>query len=152
MTMEKARKQGDNMIADTYKSPFKLANEQSELHRREREDYQKVRADIITQVIFDFPKASKEHIEAIAFRRMNEAKVFESKKTTVNSDPECTLKPDLSKTIKHHKVRKYYHNGKWEINKNEGIECWSCCVNADKDSEGCVANVIDKHRWILSTC
>jgi hypothetical protein len=68
------------------------------------------------------------------------------------NDPELTLKPDLSKTIKNTKVTKYFHNGKWEMNAIDKVECWSCCMNLQKDSEGCVANFKDKHKWILSSC
>lgn len=142
------------MIAEKYKSPFKLALEQSSQYKQERADYRKVRSDIITKVIFDFPDASKERTEALAFRRMNEAKDIEIKKATIKNfiDPECTLKPDLSKTSKPEKVRKYFHNGKWQMMKAEGVECWSCCMNAEKDNEGCVANFKDKNKWILSNC
>lgn len=122
--------------------------------KQDRTEYQSVRADIINQVLFDYPKSSKERIEAIAFRRMNEKKDLEMKKAIVKNfiDPECTLRPDLSKTIKNTKVRKYFHNGKWEMNKIEKTECWSCCMSSYKASDGCVANIKDKHKWILSNC
>lgn len=99
-----------------------------------------MRADIIKDVIFEFPNASKERTEALAYRRMNEQKELELKQATYAdfNDPELTLKPDLSKTLKHKKVRKWYHNGKWEMNAREQAECWSCCMSYDKEGEGCV--------------
>jgi hypothetical protein len=37
------------------------------------------------------------------------------------------------------------------MNQLEKKECWSCCMNADKESEGCVAVIKDKQKWILSS-
>jgi len=34
-------------------------------------------------------------------------------------DPELTLRPDTSKTLRITKATKYYHNGKWEMNQIE---------------------------------
>ena len=66
-------------------------------------------------------------------------------------DPELTLKPNMDKTLMNKKTKKYYHNGKWELCKVDEKESWSCCMNADKNSEGCVAVVVDKEKWILSS-
>lgn len=57
----------------------------------------------------------------------------------------------MTKTLRDTKERKYYHNGKWELNRIDNEECWSCCMNADKESEGCVAVIKDKQKWILSS-
>jgi hypothetical protein len=47
--------------------------------------------------------------------------------------------------------RRYYHSGKWAMNPIEQEEVWSCCLNAEKNSEGCVAVKYDKSKWILSS-
>jgi hypothetical protein len=35
-----------------------------------------------------------------------------------------------------------------QIEKEEG---WSCCMNSEKTSEGCVAVKVDKQKWVLSS-
>ena len=95
-------------------------------------------------MLFDQPRASKQKVEAIVFRQMQESK-RKDKAEEMELDPELTLKPDTSKTMRVTSERRYYHDGKWEK------ECWSCCMNGDKTSEGCVAYKIDKSRWILSS-
>jgi hypothetical protein len=66
-------------------------------------------------------------------------------------DPELTLRPNTSKTLRNTKSTKYYHNGKWQMNPVEKEECWSCCMNNEKGSEGCVAVKVDKQKWVLSS-
>lgn len=80
------------------------------------------------------PSTTKEKIDATLFRRLYEQQI----KDREPADPELTLKPDMSRTLKHQKVRTYYHNGKWEG------ESWSCCMNGEQGSEGCVAVIKDK--------
>lgn len=72
------------------------------------------------------PRASKEKVEATVYRRMYEVQHIAQEP----EDPELTLRPDMTRTLQNTKGRKYYHNGKWENNKFEGKECWSCCMNA----------------------
>jgi hypothetical protein len=64
-------------------------------------------------------------------------------------DPELTLRPDLSKTLKITKRTKYHHNGKWEETPGNAEETghWSCCMGIDPASEGCVAVLVDKKKW-----
>ena len=65
-----------------------------------------------------------------------------------------TLKPDCSRTLKSTMGRRYYHTGKWEVNRTAETKDeygWSCCMNGERDSEGCVAVKVDKSRWILSS-
>lgn len=35
-------------------------------------------------------------------------------------------------------ITKYHHPGKWQFIIQEQMECWSCCLNEEKESEGCV--------------
>lgn len=43
-------------------------------------------------------------------------------------DPNCTLKPDMSKTLRSKAFKTYYHNGIWEKSKfDEEDWVWSCC-------------------------
>jgi hypothetical protein len=67
------------------------------------------------------------------------------------NDPELTLKPNLSLTLKNTKIPQYIHNGKWEFNQLEKNECWSCCMSLDQESSGCVAAHQDRLRWNLSS-
>ena len=66
-------------------------------------------------------------------------------------DPELTLRPNVTKTLKVTATTKYHHNGKWALSAVEKAECWSCCMNGEKESEGCVGVKVDKSKWILSS-
>lgn len=52
-------------------------------------------------------------------------------------DPEITLKPDMSKTLKTKKEKQYYHTGVWEQSKFEEGFVWSCCQCGIKEGGGC---------------
>lgn len=95
------------------------------------------------------PRASKQAVDALVFRRLQERKHVEEMEPV---DPELTLRPDTTKTLKRTAERRYYHTGKWEKSRVDGQEeCWSCCMNGEKESEGCVGYKYDKSKWILSS-
>lgn len=106
-----------------------------------------MREQLMKETQYQMPRATKERIEAVVFKKMYEAQHIAKEP----EDPQLTLKPDMSKTLRNAKQKKYYHNGKWEMSKSEKKESWSCCMNSDKDSEGCVAVIKDKQKWILSS-
>ena len=132
-TQEKTRYKNDRILGDSYKTPFTIAKEMSEEFKRERGEYRKLRAKLISDVHFEFPKASKERSEALAFHAQSNKKLHEIRERYYinSSDPELTLRPNLTKTLKSSKVRRYSHNGKWEMNPIEKAECWSCCMNGE---------------------
>jgi hypothetical protein len=66
------------------------------------------------------------------------------------NDPNLTHSPDLSRTLKKILTKSHHHTGKWEKKAYEDAEAWSCCMNADINSQGCVLTLKDKKRWILS--
>jgi hypothetical protein len=41
------------------------------------------------------------------------------------------------------------HPGTWFFSPTDQIDCWSCCMNHDKDSEGCVKNLISGGKTVL---
>jgi hypothetical protein len=106
------------------------------------------RETLMKTVQYSMPRATKNKVEAIVFKTLQEKKHLEEMDIP---DPELTLRPDTTKTLRVTKTKKYYHNGKWEFNPIEKEESWSCCMNAEKNSEGCVAVKCDKSKWILSS-
>ena len=136
-----------------YKSPRMLAKEFQEEMRQEKADYFKNhRHSLIGDVMYDFPSASKERAEALAFKlmRMHNQKELIDRCSPEINDPNLTHSPDLTKTLKTIKIKHFYHTGKWEKKPYEDQEAWSCCMNSDKTSQGCVMYTQDKKRWILS--
>ena len=103
------------------------------------------------------PRASKEKVEAFVYKKMYETKHMQEEP----EDPQLTLKPDMSRTLRNTRHKKYHHTGKygkceWIKPENKPAvqsekQYWSCCMNGDPDSEGCVAKVKDKQKWILSS-
>ena len=71
---------------------------------------------MLSDAHYDFPTASKERLEALAFKRMR----FEKHQELVDrvspelNDPNLTHSPDMAKTLKIIKSRFYKHTGKWE--------------------------------------
>ena len=57
----------------------------------------------------------------------------------------------MTKTLPQKKYRRYRHTGKFEMNKFEGRECWSCCMNYELESEGCNAMLVDPEKWNLQS-
>ena len=75
-------------------------------------------------------------------------------KAGIPEDPQLTLKPNMTKTLKKVTERICSHNGKYEEQKFSVKKkmAWSCCQSKDKDGEGCVVKYVDKQKWILSSC
>ncbi len=103
-------------------------------------DYLKKRSSLIGEVLYEHPSASKERADAMAFKmmRLQKDKEFSDRVSPELNDPNLTHSPDLTKTLKIVKVKHYHHTGKWEKKDYEDEEAWSCCMNADKNSLGCV--------------
>ena len=118
--------------------------------REEKEANVELRAQLAAEVRDEFPDGSEETLNAIVTRKIYEL----SLQANAHDDKELTLKPDMSKTLKKVCQRVCYHNGKYEEQKfsEKKKMAWSCCQNKDKDSEGCVVKMVDKQKWILSSC
>jgi hypothetical protein len=86
-----------------------------------------VKEHFMKETLYEMPRATKERVEAVVFKKMYEAQHIAQEP----EDPQLTLKPDMSRTLRNTKQKKYYHNGKWGPSQAEKRECWSCCMNAD---------------------
>ena len=136
-----------------YKSPRVLAKEFQEEIRQEKLGYLRHHRDsLIGEVLYEHPSASKERVEALTFKMMRLKKEREliARVSPELNDPNLTHSPDLTKTLRTVKVKSHYHTGKWEKKPYEDDEAWSCCMNAEKGSQGCVMYTKDMKRWILS--
>ena len=62
------------------------------------------------------------------------------------------FKANLSLSQRVKIVHKYYHSGCWS--QVPGIEeefAWSCCMNEDRDSRGCMKRIQDGNKLNLSS-
>eukprot|EP00347_Sterkiella_histriomuscorum_P001226 403372845 len=144
---QKTKIKNEQLVRDKYIPPHLLTKHYNESLRQEKEELAEMKDAFMKQTLHELPRATKERVEAIVFKKMYEAQHIAKEP----EDPQLTLKPDMTRTLKNTKQKQYYHNGKWELNRFDNQECWSCCMNADKDNEGCVAVVKDKQKWILSS-
>lgn len=118
-----------------YLAPIELSKEIENKVRREKEETTSLRAELTQKVAHDMPRATKEAIDGtvtrLIYEQMHNAKVPE--------DPELTMKPDCSKTLKNEKTKVRFHNGKYEVRKfdEKGKKAWSCCQSKYEDGEGC---------------
>lgn len=131
-----------------YKTPEQLTVDLNAHRRQQKVEVAEEREQLMKTVQYSMPLATKNKIEAIVFKTLQEKAHYEEKDIP---DPELTLRPDTTKTLRVTKTTRYYHNGKWEMNPIEKEDTWSCCMNSDKNSEGCVAVKVDKSKWILSS-
>jgi len=122
-------------MVQTYKPPQQLTKDLCEKYRNEKDESEHLKETFKQKVTYEMPRASKEKIESHVHK-----KLYEYRHNAVEPvDPELTLKPNMKKTLQQEWYKKYYHNGVWEksrIDRKER-ECWSCCMNAEKDSQGC---------------
>ena len=125
MTSEKILMQQMTQTGMPYKNPEQLSGEISKKVRQEKEETSQLRARLTDKTAYEMPRASKEAINGIVTRLIQE----EIHDAAVPNDPELTLRPDIKKTIREKKVKERYHNGKYEENKfdGKGKKAWSCC-------------------------
>lgn len=131
-----------------YTNPEQLSGNISEAMRRQKEEEKNEREELTKIVQHELPRASEEVINATVLRRMYENVL--SKHDA--ADPELTGRPNCVKTLKSVKTKKWHHNGKYESNKFENNKmAWSCCMAEDQEGQGCVATIVDKQKWELSS-
>lgn len=150
---QKTKVKNEKIITD-YIPPVQGTTIINENHRQNKLTTAELREKLAQQAINEMPGATKEKIDAVVFKRLYEYQ----HKQQEPEDPNLTLRPDMSRTLKESKERKYYHNGKYQKAIETGgkkgdkeIMAWSCCMNKGEASEGCVLVVKDKKKWILSS-
>jgi hypothetical protein len=109
----KTKALAENMIRSRgdYRPPEQLTVDLNEQRRRDKIAMEEERAKLVKEVKYDLPKASKQKVDAIVFKLQQERKHIQE---IVPDDPELTLRPDTSKTLRVTAQRKYYHTGKWQ--------------------------------------
>ena len=132
MRMTKTKETNERILTN-YKSPFELAKEHSAMLATQRDQMKQMKDSLR-----DHPDADK--IVKDTFYNKPKRDDYEDKAN-------LTFKPDLSKTLASRRKRVYHHTGKWEKSKFEDQEAWSCCMNYDKDSEGCNVKIVDLDRY-----
>lgn len=132
-----------------YKTPEQLSDGIHQRVRQEKEDTTDLRNELTKKISYEMPRACPEAVNGVV-TRMIQKKLHDA---AIEDDPELTLKPDMSKTLRVFKEKQRYHNGKYEENKwdSKGKKAWSCCQSKGEDSEGCIVRTVDKQRWIVST-
>lgn len=143
---QKTKIKNERIIKDKYIPPHVLTKQYNESLRREKEDLNEMKEHFMKQTLHELPRATKERVEAIVFKKMYEVQHIAQEP----EDPQLTLRPDMTKTLKNTKHKQYYHSGKWEQNRTAGSNgggnggyrqdddeeeddgwCWSCCMNSD---------------------
>ena len=113
--------------------------------RDKKEVDAELRAKLTAEARNEFPSGTDEAINAIVTRKIYEEELA----AHVPADPELTLKPNMKKTLRKETVTMRHHNGKFEVDRfsAKGKKAWSCCMNKQEDSEGCVVKKVDKQKW-----
>ena len=128
-----------------YTAPEKLSGQVSADVRDKKDADTELRDRLTHEARIEYPHGSDEAINAVVTRRIYEAGLA----ANVPDDVELTLRPDMKKTLKKQTVTERHHNGKYELDRfsDKGKKAWSCCMNKQEDSEGCVVRRVDKQKW-----
>ena len=128
-----------------YTKPETLSKNIQKQVREKKEADTEIHAKIKAEVQNEFPAGTDQAINAMVAKRIYNLE----RAATVPADPELTLRPDMKKTIRRETVTHRVHTGKWELDRfsKKGKFAWSCCMNRDENSEGCVVRKVDKMKW-----
>lgn len=69
----------------------------NEQRRKDKEAMAEERERLVKRVSYDMPKAARERVDAIVYKTLQEKKHIEEMEPV---DPELTLRPDTSKTLR----------------------------------------------------
>jgi hypothetical protein len=120
-----------------------------EKFRQEKLDEESLRNQIRDQYLYDCPKSSEEKTAAEVFKRIADYKLKLKQGEVANMKTgDETFKPQLSKGHMRRYQTTRLHDGVWQLNELSQKHSWSCCMNENIESEGCVSKVRDLDRWI----
>ena len=132
-----------------YKTPVKKQVQLTQYLRQTKDEDAQLREELRKQYVYQHPKASTEKINANVFRLVQTTKLKQKQAEVYSSEVPSKFKPDMTKTLTGKRVRDYYHNGVWKEFPDSGKFSWSCCMNEDEVSQGCVLRVRAVDRWNL---
>jgi len=123
--------------------------------RAKKREEKELRDDIRKKYIFENPAATKEKVNAGVFRMVHEHQVKSAKPQSEELILNLTFKPNMTQTLKPKIKVKAYHSGKWGEymipQEKQKINCWSCCMDENEESDGCVIINVDQNRWNLAS-
>eukprot|EP00828_Plagiopyla_frontata_P038252 TRINITY_DN5017_c0_g1_i2.p1 TRINITY_DN5017_c0_g1~~TRINITY_DN5017_c0_g1_i2.p1 ORF type:complete len:195 (-),score=31.37 TRINITY_DN5017_c0_g1_i2:84-668(-) len=164
------RKQAE--LIQNYKSGIDRQNQLTYQLREDKQNERDMREQIRKDYQFQNPSASDQKIDAVVFRIAYERKNLKQVDDDIEFGTKKPFYPNLSKTLKPKVTKKYYHSGVWQIfyakpnklsplsisqrgikdlsnsqEEKKNYEAWSCCMNQDRNSEGCCLIKKDAQRW-----
>ncbi|EGR30381.1 hypothetical protein IMG5_133480 [Ichthyophthirius multifiliis] len=150
-------KEKENLHLKEYRNPNQQQNDIVDHLRETKKNEREFRNQIRKEYIFQNPGASQEKVDGAVFRLTYEAKL---RKNQINQDTSENLnatqpyqptlyKPDVEKNIKryHTGVYQEFTIGKDKEGNPKVKQCWSCCMNTNKENEGCNKYMIDRKKW-----
>ena len=145
--MEKNAKK--NKEIKNYLKPSLSQTQFSKQVRENKVADEELRNKIREQYLYECPKSTAEKTAAEVFKRIAEYKLKAKQRdlASLNTGEE-TFQPQLSKghTRRYETFRS--HDGAWQLNELMQKEAWSCCMNENFKSKGCVVKLRDIDRWI----
>jgi len=149
LSKEKAKRANSTLLEKgKYTRPEAMQQTFIQQAREEKAKEDELRQKIRQDYLHECPSASKEKVEANVFKRVAQLKLKQKQAQQAQIiSTEETFKPNMKKTIKHRKVKVYYHDGAWVHSQVAQKEAWSCCMNEDYNSKGCCIKKRDLDRW-----
>jgi hypothetical protein len=71
--MQKTKMKNEQIVKEKYKPPHVLTKEFNESLRREKNELKPIKETFMKQTLYEMPRASKERVEAVVFKKMYEA-------------------------------------------------------------------------------
>lgn len=135
-----------NLDQEAYVDPTQsIANVNDRLRER-KIDFQDLKEQFKRELKVEFPNASEERLQAMAQRLLNEKLLADEKMARFPVQHE-SFRPNLSLTTQDRRYKMYHHPGTFTFQENESRNCWSCCMNFDKDSKGCEFKICNPDSW-----
>ncbi|KAL4468592.1 hypothetical protein ABPG74_005095 [Tetrahymena malaccensis] len=150
----KNKEKEDGLLIE-YRKPLEQQSDLVTHYREVKKKEKEFRDEIRKEFLRSNPKSTKEKTDAAVYRLTYEAKL---RINQIQQDPKVTFKPQLYKPDEDKRI-KATHSGvyqKFGFEKDANGQqkdhyAWSCCMNAEKDSQGCNRQVIDKKKWIYAS-
>ena len=132
----------------TYTKPFDRQVQMLNQSRVDKENEASAKASAVEKVLAEHPDISRERALALAAKALGEGREKVRQEEFYGAFEEIT-RAGSALTVKRNLVRKAKHDGVFSFNEHLGRTVWSCCVNEEEQSPGCVVTYKDKDKWQL---
>jgi hypothetical protein len=142
----KAQNKPDRLLSYHYRPPEVQISEMDEMIRQKKLEYQDLKEEFKTEIRRDHPQVTEERLQAMAARLLDE-KLLHDERIRRYPIPHESFRPNLAMTTADRRYKEWSHPGKWELNEQDGLFAWSCCMHYSENSKGCEYTTVNPDKW-----